>query len=107
MLRFDKLVVKKYQDAYDQRFKGDKLADFMAIFPELEDFMSEYSGMMNWLSGQKTPQAIDIHCFVVLERIILLENSPWHYAFEAMDIKENLPKVYIYVKRFRNYAYFK
>jgi len=44
---------------------------------------------------------------VVLERIILLENSPWHYAFEAMDIKENLPTVYIYVKRFRNYAYFK
>ena len=51
MLRFDKLVVKKYQDAYDKRFKGDKLADFMAIFPELEDFMGENSGMMNWLSG--------------------------------------------------------
>ena len=55
MIKFDKLVVKKYQDAYDQRFKGDKLADFMAIFPELESFMREYMGLHNWLSGVKTP----------------------------------------------------
>jgi len=45
MKRFDKLVIEKYQNAYDQRFKGDKLTDFMAIFPEIENFMKEHMGM--------------------------------------------------------------
>jgi hypothetical protein len=107
MIEFDNLVLKKFQNAYDERFKGEKLKDFMDIFQELENFMQRHMGLMNWLSGVKTPQAIDIHCFVVLERIICLENSPWHYAFVLMEVKENLPKVYTYVKRFRNYAFFK
>ena len=99
--------MKPFQEAYDSRFSKEKTLAFISIFPNIEDFMKNRMGTFNWISGHKTPMAIDIHCFVVLERIILLENSPWHAAFEAMEIKERLPTVYTYVKRFRNYAYFK
>ena len=44
---------------------------------------------------------IDYHAYPMLERIVLLENSPWHYAFEHFDIKNKYPAFYAYVHRFR------
>jgi len=31
----------------------------------------------------------------------LVENSPWHYGFEKLKVKENCPKIYEYVHRTR------
>ena len=31
----------------------------------------------------------------------MLENSPWHYGFENLKVKENCPKIYEYVHRTR------
>ena len=44
---------------------------------------------------------IDYHSYPMLERIVLLENGPWHYAFEHFDVKNKYPTFYAYVHRFR------
>ncbi len=55
----------------------------------------------DYLSGDHYPMMIDYHSYPMLERIVLLENSPWHYAFEHFDIKNKYPIFYAYVHRFR------
>ena len=55
----------------------------------------------DYLSGEQHPMMIDYHSYPMLERIVLLENSPWHYAFEHFDVKNKYPTFYAYVHRFR------
>ena len=47
---------------------------------------------------------VDIHCFPLMERLVMLENSPWHYAFEALEVKAGMPTVYSWVHRIRGHA---
>ena len=54
-----------------------------------------------YLSGEQYPMMIDFHAYPFIERIVLLENSPFHYAFELLDIKNKNPTFYAYVHRFR------
>lgn len=41
------------------------------------------------------------------ERLLMLENSPWHYAWEALDLANKLPTVRAWVHRMRAYPAFK
>ena len=54
----------------------------------------------DFLGGNK-PLMIDIHVFAMLDRIMLLENSLWHAAFEEMKIRDQCPQMTAYVERFR------
>ena len=45
---------------------------------------------------------IDFHCYPVVERMIMLENSPWNHGFDALGMKD-CPTVYAYVHRFRQH----
>ena len=44
-----------------------------------------------YLSGETYPMMIDFNAYPMLERIVLFENSPWHYAFEFLEVKTKSP----------------
>lgn len=46
--------------------------------PQIEEFFVRKLKDNDYLSRQAEPGYIDIHCFPLMERLILLENSPWH-----------------------------
>ena len=46
---------------------------------------------------------IDINCFPIVDRLVMLEESPWHNVFEELKIKENAPSIFDYVRKFRNH----
>ena len=50
---------------------------------------------------------IDFHIYPLLERFILLENSPWKEVFEKLGIKEICPTLYDYVQRFKSHDKYK
>ena len=43
---------------------------------------------------------IDIHCYTVVERAVMLEHSPWAHGFEAIGMKD-APTMIAYVERFK------
>lgn len=47
------------------------------------------------------PMMIDIHCYPMVERMVMLEDSRWYLAFDYLDIKKIAPSLYAYVHRFR------
>lgn len=48
---------------------------------------------------------IDVAAYPMVERMVMLENSPWSKGFELMEMK-NAPTVIAYVHRFRAYPMF-
>ena len=52
------------------------------------------------------PSQLDIHCYVVVERLIYFEKTCYKGA-EKMNVKENLPTVCAYVARFSTHELFK
>eukprot|EP00355_Strombidium_rassoulzadegani_P005972 CAMPEP_0168618884 /NCGR_PEP_ID=MMETSP0449_2-20121227/6308_1 /TAXON_ID=1082188 /ORGANISM="Strombidium rassoulzadegani, Strain ras09" /LENGTH=77 /DNA_ID=CAMNT_0008659785 /DNA_START=550 /DNA_END=779 /DNA_ORIENTATION=+ len=50
---------------------------------------------------------IDVHCYPMVERIVMLENTPWNAGFEKMQVKEKAPHVYAYVHRMKEHPKFK
>ena len=57
---------------------------------------------MMYLSGTYDPMMIDMHVFPIVERIVLLEDTPWDAAFKKMKIKDNCESMYAYVHNFRD-----
>ena len=53
----------------------------------MEEWVIENLKGGEYLSGEQYPMMIDFHAYPFLERIVLLENSPFHYAFEILDVK--------------------
>ena len=47
--------------------------NLVAIFPALEAFMKENQNGGFYLNGTSDPSYLDIHCFVILERLCLAE----------------------------------
>lgn len=45
---------------------------------------------------------LDYYAFSMLERIVMLENGPWDYAFQDLEIKSKYQNLYNYVHNFRN-----
>ena len=46
---------------------------------------------------------IDMYAFPVVERIYILENSPWNDTFVKLDFKNLAPNAYNYSKNFRDH----
>lgn len=93
MQRFDKLapyfakaMFRMYKEEESMKdLKENGLAEFEKF---ITDNLKESDG---YLSGGKEPMYIDIHVFPILERMVLLEGSPWDYAAKELNIKENSP----------------
>ena len=47
------------------------------------------------------PGALDIHCYVIFERLICLENTVFKSAFEVLGLKTAAPLMSEFVSRFR------
>ncbi len=60
-----------------------------------------------YLSGNSEPMMIDIHCFPFVEKMVMIENGPWHKGYLQTEIQKNAPKVYEYVHRFRKHSVMK
>jgi hypothetical protein len=101
MQKFDQ-IFSKFWPAFLSLFKDDaKNLEAQETFEKLEEFVIFNLKGSDYLSGNQQPMMIDYHSYPMLERIVLLENSPWHYAFEHFDIKNKHPTLYAYVHRFR------
>jgi len=44
---------------------------------------------------------LDFCCYPTLERLVMLENSPWKVGFDKWDLKNTCPEMYAYVHRYR------
>lgn len=74
---------------------------------KFEKFVTDNLNGSDYLSGTKDPMYIDIHAYPILERMVLLEGSPWDYAAKELDIKTNCPNLYAYVHRMRSHPVLK
>lgn len=103
MLAFDKFNMKVF-GALMSRFKDEtKIQEFGAAFPELENFVASRLNGKDFLSGTENPMMLDFHVYPILERIVMLENSPWGATFNTLDFKNKCPTVYAYVYKFRSH----
>lgn len=101
MLKFDGLL-SKFWPAFVSRFAdAEKMAGLKENLPQFEAMIAEGTAATGFMSGDAEPMLIDIHMFPVMERIVMLENSPWHYAFEDMQVKEKMPATYAFVHKFK------
>ena len=58
---------------------------------KMEEYVVENLKGGEYLSGETYPMMIDFNAYPMLERIVLFENSPWHYAFEFLEVKTKSP----------------
>jgi len=49
---------------------------------KMEEFCIVNMNGADYLSGTDQPMMIDIHCYPMMARIIMFENSEWHFAYE-------------------------
>jgi glutathione S-transferase len=92
----------KFWGAFLSRFVDEeKLNAFIEVLPEYEALVTRNLNGSDWLSGESEPMVIDFHYFPLLERLIMFEDSPFQYAFDALKLKETCPNMYAYVHRFR------
>jgi len=57
----------------------------------------------NKFFGGDDPMYMDFHCYPLLERLVLLENSPWKHGWEALDLANTIPSVIEFVNRCREH----
>lgn len=107
MQKFDSLLMGSFWRPYMNRFTDEThIAELKAQFPAIEEFFKKHMNGNNFLSGRDEPMMIDVHCFPMAERLILLEGTEWNYAFEALDIKNAVPTMYDYVHRMQAHPKF-
>lgn len=101
MLRFNKFLGSFWPAFLVRMEKGEKLDAFKASLKDYEIFFVENLAGADYLSGGSDPMMIDFHCYPIVERIVMIENSTWHEAFVHCEVKELAPQMYAYVHRFR------
>jgi len=106
ILVFDKLLNKLWNPLLSLYTNKEATLALKADLPKWEAFVDRNT-TTGYLSGQENPMYIDIHCFPMMERLVMLENSPIHSAFELLDIKNQCPKMYKYVHHIREHAILK
>lgn len=62
-------IMSRYQDE-------EMIDELKEVLPEIEDFFIQNLKTQKFFGGDH-PMYLDIHCYPHLERLILLENSPW------------------------------
>jgi len=81
----------------------EHMANLKATLPEFEKFLEDNLNSDGWLSGGPNPGALDIHCFVFMERLVCLESTPWKYGFDTLGLKTSAPRMMKYVHNFREH----
>jgi len=77
MLKYDKLVNENFWGALLSRFQdNEKVAKLKAALPQFEAWFVENLAGKNFIGGDQ-PMYIDMHAYVVMERVALLDGSPW------------------------------
>jgi glutathione S-transferase len=100
MQKFDNFF-GKFWGAYMARFNDEeKNAIYREEVPKMEEFFKRNLNGQDYLSGTSEPMMIDIHCYPMVERMVMLENGPWNRGFEAIGMKD-APTICDYVHRFR------
>ena len=100
MIEFDK-IFGKFWGPFLSRFQdAEKISAFKEVIPDLEKFFQKNLQGSDYLSGSTEPMMIDIHCYPMVERIVMLEHSPWSHGFEAIGMKD-APTIIAYVERFK------
>jgi glutathione S-transferase len=69
--RFDKFNSKFWQVWMGRWKNQEKNEDYKTQFPEMEAFFTENLGDAKFMSGTDHPNYLDIHCFSLLERVII------------------------------------
>jgi len=99
MIAFDKLMMGPFWGAYMQKFAdAEKLDAIKANLPLVEAFFKEHLNGADYIGGAE-PMMVDIHCFVMVERLCYLENSVWHEGWSKLDVKTTCPTVCAFVER--------
>lgn len=100
--KFDSMM-GAFWGAFLSRFKDEeKCQAYEQKLPEFEKFIADIlGGKETYLSQTDVPMQIDYNIYPFLAMLVLLENSPWSYAFERFKVKEVAPTIYAYVHRFR------
>ena len=80
----------------------EKIQACLEVMPDFEEFIVRNLNGGQFLSGNDQPMMLDFHVYPMLERVVMLENSPWHKGFEALNVKE-CPQMISYVERFRTH----
>ena len=77
MQKYDKLVNENFWGALLSRFQdNEKVAKLKAALPQFEAWFVENLAGKNFIGGVQ-PMYIDMHAYVVMERVALLDGSPW------------------------------
>lgn len=102
MLKFDKFIGKFWPALMTRYQDEEKIANLKETLPAIEEFLKSNLGDKKFMGGEE-PMYIDMHCFPPLERLALLENSPWQHGWDALDLKNACPTVLDFVNRFREH----
>ena len=104
ILKFNSFL-SHYWGAHRARYEDDNLNQnlIQVLKSDIQPFFvkntNKNSG--NFLSGSDGIMMIDINCFPIVDRLVLLENSPWHHVFEILDLRQNAPAIFEYTQMFR------
>ena len=71
----------------------------------MENWFIKRIGNGTFLNGTDTPNQLDIHVYVIVERLIMFEHTVYEGA-KKMEVQKNMPVVCKYVENFRNYSVF-
>ena len=88
---FRELIEKEYLATFKSKFENteDLEALYSALGKVSEKFKSELDGA-DWMSSSYEPNNVDILCFGIFERLVMLKKTPWHKAYLKLDIPDNL-----------------
>ena len=100
MLIFDKFIPVYFGATFTRFADESKVDALIAIYPELEKFFKENMGNGKFLTGTDSPGYIDVHCYVFMERLVLLEKFP-NEGVKKLKTQEGIPTVCTYVNNFR------
>ena len=71
----------------------------------MEAWFIKQIGSGTFLNGTDTPSQIDIHCYVMVERLVMFEHTCYEGA-KDMKVQDNIPTICKYVETFKNYPVF-
>ena len=100
MLAFDKLFASFWGPLMSRFENQEKIDAFKVNLPKMEEFFKKNLNGADFLSGTNEPMMIDMHCYPMVERMVMLEKSPWKNGFEAIGMND-APAICAYVHRFR------
>lgn len=84
MLNFDRMAGEYYFPAQGTIYKDQEKVDALReALPSFEDFVKRNLNGQKFFGGPN-PMYMDIHCYPIFERLMLLENGPGRHGWDAL-----------------------